>query len=198
MPRTMFCKRSERGRVFVNNKLWKLGICILVPAVILMSPVPKGLTSAAWQLFAMYMTAIFGLVFRPYDEAVILLSVIATSGLIFGNIGALTLLFVIIAYLYSHYMFASQSAHITAMYPALVAVAGAGGVPYMIAALSLAYFSNFCACLTHYGHGGGPIFFGAGYVSQAKWWQIGFIMSLAYLICWLGIGLLWWKVIGLW
>ena len=109
-----------------------------------------------------------------------------------------TLTIVILAYLYSHYLFASQTAHITALYPALIAVAGAGGVPPMIAALSLAFFSNFCACITHYGHGGGPIFFGGHYVTQGKWWQIGFIMSVVYLICWLGIGLIWWKVIGLW
>ena len=109
-----------------------------------------------------------------------------------------TLFLVILAYLYSHYLFASQTAHITALYPAMVAVAGAGGVPPAIAALSLGFFSNFCACLTHYGHGGGPIFFGANYVDQGKWWQIGFSMSLVYLFCWLGIGLVWWKVIGLW
>ncbi len=73
----------------MNSKVWKLGICILVPIVILMMPVPKGLTFEAWRLFAVYMAAIFGLVLRPYDEAVILLSIIAASGLIFGKMGAL-------------------------------------------------------------------------------------------------------------
>lgn len=73
----------------MNNKTLKLAVCILVPAVILLLPVPNGLTLAAWRLFAMYMAAIFGLVLRPYDEAVILLAVIAASGLIFGNMGAL-------------------------------------------------------------------------------------------------------------
>ena len=79
----------ERGEACVNNKTLKLAVCILVPAVILLLPVPNGLTLAAWRLFAMYMAAIFGLVLRPYDEAVILLAVIAASGLIFGNMGAL-------------------------------------------------------------------------------------------------------------
>ena len=34
----------------------------------------------------MYLAAIFGLVFRPFDEAVILLAAIGISGLAFGNI----------------------------------------------------------------------------------------------------------------
>jgi len=73
----------------MNSKLGKLAGCILVPIVILMMPVPKGLTLDAWRLFAVYMAAIVGLVLRPYDEAVILLSVIAGYGLIYGKMGTL-------------------------------------------------------------------------------------------------------------
>ena len=71
----------------MNSKFGKLAACILVPVLILMMPVPKGLTLDAWRLFAVYMAAIVGLVLRPYDEAVILLSVIAGYGLIYGKIG---------------------------------------------------------------------------------------------------------------
>lgn len=40
--------------------------------------------------------------------------------------------------------------------------------------------------------------YGAGFVTQGKWWQLGFIMVTVNLIIWLGIGSLWWKVVGLW
>jgi len=73
----------------MDSKVWKLGICILVAVVILLLPVPAGLSPGAWKLFAMYLAAIFGLVLRPFDEAVILLAAIAISGLAFGNIGGL-------------------------------------------------------------------------------------------------------------
>ncbi len=73
----------------MGSRAWKLGICVLVAVVILLIPRPAGLTPAAWHLFAMYLAAIFGLVLRPFPEAVILLSVIALSGLAFGNMGAL-------------------------------------------------------------------------------------------------------------
>ncbi len=73
----------------MDSRVWKLGICVLVAVVILLLPVPAGLSPAAWQLFAIYLAAIFGLVLRPFDEAVILLGVIAAAGLAFGNMGAL-------------------------------------------------------------------------------------------------------------
>jgi len=73
----------------MGSKIWKFGVCVLVSVVILMLPPPSGLTVAAWQLFAIYLAAIFGLVLRPFDEAVILLGVIAAAGLAFGNMGAL-------------------------------------------------------------------------------------------------------------
>uniref|UniRef100_UPI0020BE4C92 anion permease n=1 Tax=Bacillus cereus TaxID=1396 RepID=UPI0020BE4C92 len=65
-------------------------------------------------------------------------------------------------------------------------------------ALSLAFFSNLFGSTTQYGSGAAPVFFGAGYISQSKWWSIGFILSIVHIVTWLVIGGLWWKVIGLW
>lgn len=103
-----------------------------------------------------------------------------------------------IIYVYSHYAFASVSAHIGAMYAAFLAVAVAVGTPPLLAALSLAGLSNLMIPLTHYGGGAAPILYGADFVSQGKWWQLGFIITTFNVIIWLGIGAIWWKVIGLW
>lgn len=105
---------------------------------------------------------------------------------------------VLLFYFYSHYLFASLSAHTTALYPALIAVIVGAGAPPVLGAIALGCIGNFCSCLTHYGNGVGPIYFGAGYLSQGTWWKIGFIMSLVYLFIWLVIGFGWWKVIGFW
>ncbi len=104
----------------------------------------------------------------------------------------------VVSYLYIHYSFASMTAHITALYPAFFTAALASGAPPMAAALPLAYFSNLDAGITHYGTGSAPVFFGAGYVSQSNWWRIGFVISIMNLAIWLGIGMWWWKLIGLW
>jgi divalent anion:Na+ symporter, DASS family len=110
----------------------------------------------------------------------------------------LVLLGLVVAYVYVHYSFASMTAHITALYPGFLAAALAGGVPPLLAALPLAYFSNLNAGITHYGTGSAPVFFGAGYVNQGDWWRIGFLISIVNLIIWMGVGIWWWKLIGLW
>jgi DASS family divalent anion:Na+ symporter len=104
----------------------------------------------------------------------------------------------VVAYLYVHYSFASMTAHITALYPGFLAAALAGGVPPLLAALPLAYFSNLNAGITHYGTGSAPVYFGAGYVKQGDWWRIGFLISIVNLVIWMGVGVWWWKLIGLW
>ncbi len=104
----------------------------------------------------------------------------------------------ILVYVYSHYAFASLTAHITAMYAAFCAVMVAAGAPAYLVALAMAYMSNICMSITHYGGAPAPIIFGAGYVDQPTWWKLGFYTSIINLIIWVGIGGVWWKVIGLW
>ncbi len=108
------------------------------------------------------------------------------------------LLVLLLAYFFAHYAFASITAHATAMYIPFLAVLLAAQVPAGIAVLSLSYASNLMAGLTHYGTTPGPIYFGAGYVSQAAWWRIGLIASVTSLAIWMTIGVAWWKLLGFW
>jgi len=110
----------------------------------------------------------------------------------------LALAVLVTAYCYVHYGFASLTGHVTALYPAFLAATLATGAPPMMAALALAYFSNLNAAMTHYGTGSAPVFFGAGYVRQGEWWRLGFVISLVNLAIWLGIGPVWWKLVGIW
>lgn len=108
------------------------------------------------------------------------------------------LMLLLVVYMYAHYGFASLVAHITAMYSAFVAVAVAAGAPVYLAALTFAFMSNLCMSLTHYAAGPAPILFGAGYVEQGAWWKLGFMISVINIVIWVGIGSMWWKVLGLW
>lgn len=128
------------------------------------------------------------------------------TGRFAGSVGALTegwpwgavLLALVLVYFFVHYGFASITAHATAMFIPFLAVMLAAGVPAGIAVLSLAYASNLMAGLTHYGTTPGPIYFGAGYVSQATWWRIGLAASVTNLAIWMTVGVTWWKLLGLW
>lgn len=99
-------------------------------------------------------------------------------------------------YLYVHYGFASMTAQVTALYPAFLTAALAGGAPPLTSALLLAFFSNLNAGLTHYGTGSAPVFFNAGYVGQGAWWKTGFTLSVVNLAIWFGLGSVWWRVLG--
>ncbi|NPV28037.1 MAG: anion permease [Firmicutes bacterium] len=109
-----------------------------------------------------------------------------------------TLAIMLLIYLYSHYAFASLTAHITALYAPLLAIAVIAGAPVQLSALVLGFFSSLCGSLTHYSSGPAPILFGAGYVDQPTWWKLGFIISVINLVIWLGTGSIWWKFVGLW
>ena len=67
-------------------------------------------------------------------------------------------------YFYSHYFFASITAHVSAMYAPFLAVSLALGMPPLLAALVLGFSSNLFASLTHYGTAPAPILFGSGHV----------------------------------
>ena len=103
-----------------------------------------------------------------------------------------------LVYFYSHYGFASITAHVTAMFIPFLAVTVGVGAPAGLTVLLLTYFSNLSAGLTHYGTTPAPVYFGTGYVKQKTWWTIGFIASVLNILIWSTVGLLWWKILGWW
>lgn len=121
-----------------------------------------------------------------------------------GSIGVLfdgmpvwiSLIMISVIYYFSHYFFAATTAQISAMYASFLIILISVGVPPLGGALFLAYLSNICAVVTHYGNGPAPILFGAGYVSLSTWWKAGFLMSLVYLVIWLSIGNAWLSWLG--
>ncbi len=103
-----------------------------------------------------------------------------------------------LVYFYSHYFFASNTAHVSSMYAAFLAVSVSAGAPPLLAALCLAFFSSLFSSMTHYGTSAAVVLFGTGYVPISAWWGLGLVVSIVNLIIWFGAGGIWWKVIGIW
>ena len=104
----------------------------------------------------------------------------------------------LLAYLYAHYMFASTTAHITAMFAAFYGAGLALGAPPFLFALLMAAASNIMMTLTHYATGTSPVVFGSGYTTLAEWWRCGFVMSVVLIAVWVLVGAVWWKLLGYW
>lgn len=100
-------------------------------------------------------------------------------------------------YFYTHYIFASATAHVTAMAATFMAVGIHVGVSPYLMAISLGFFSNLFGSLTHYGAGPAPVLFGSGYVELGDWWKAGFIISVVNILIWMIVGGAWWKLLGL-
>ena len=120
------------------------------------------------------------------------------SSLLGGLSWELTLLILLLVFVYAHYGFAGNTPHIVAMYAAVCSAAIAAGTPPMLAALSFGFMNNLSSGITHYGNGPAVIYFGAGYVDQVTWWRLGAVIVLLNLIIWVGLGAMWWKVLQLW
>ncbi|XP_041011730.1 dicarboxylate transporter 2.1, chloroplastic [Juglans microcarpa x Juglans regia] len=101
------------------------------------------------------------------------------------------------SYFLIHYLFASQTGHVGALFSAFLAMHLAAGVPGVLAALALAYNTNLFGALTHYSSGQAAVYYGAGYVDLPDIFKIGFIIALVNAIIWGVVGALWWKFLGL-
>jgi L-tartrate/succinate antiporter len=83
---------------------------------------------------------------------------------------------------FAHYLFASGTAHVTALIPVLLAVGSA--VPNMNMpqlALLLCLQLGIMGIITPYGTGASPVYYGSGYLPAADYWRLGAIFGLIFL-----------------
>lgn len=100
-------------------------------------------------------------------------------------------------FFFSHYFFASSTAHISSLYGIFLVTMIGAGVPVLLSALLLSWASTLSGGLTHYGTGPAPVYFGAGYVSVRQWWSLGLALGLISILIWGSVGLGWWYVLGM-
>ncbi|KAI9120433.1 hypothetical protein K1719_007466 [Acacia pycnantha] len=101
------------------------------------------------------------------------------------------------AYFFIHYLFASQTGHVGALYSAFLAMHRAAGVPSVLAALLLAFNTNLFGAITHYSSGQAAVYYGAGYIDLPDLFKMGLVMAFINAIIWGVVGSFWWKFLGL-
>ena len=122
----------------------------------------------------------------------------AIKSVIGGMSPVLVMAILVLVYFYSHYLFASGTAHVVAMYAPLLLIAKSAGIPVMFAAIMLGMTGAIFQSTTHYSCGPATALFAPGYVKQTDWWKMNFVLGLFYLVVYGIIGGLWMKLIGLW
>ena len=93
---------------------------------------------------------------------------------------------------FGHYLFASVTAHVTAMIPVLLAVASTiPGVNMRTLALGLCLQLGIMGILTPYATGPSPVYYGSGYLPAADYWRLGAIFGVIFFVAFLAIGVPW-------
>jgi L-tartrate/succinate antiporter len=82
---------------------------------------------------------------------------------------------------FGHYLFASGTAHVTAMIPVLLAVASTiPGVNMHTLALGLCLQLGIMGIITPFATGPSPVYYGSGYLPAADYWRLGAIFGLIF------------------
>ena len=93
---------------------------------------------------------------------------------------------------FGHYLFASVTAHVTAMIPVLLAVASTvPGIHMHTLALGLCLQLGIMGILTPYATGPSPVYYGSGYLPAADYWRLGAIFGVIFFATFLVIGVPW-------
>ena len=106
-----------------------------------------------------------------------------TQAMLSGMSPTALIISLLVLFFILHYFFASVTAHITALIPIFMAIAINLLTPEQIIPFSiiLAGTLGVMGIITPYATGPSPIWYGAGYISQGRWWALGAIFGALYL-----------------
>jgi len=91
-------------------------------------------------------------------------------------------LLLVVVFFVAHYMFASLTAHATALLPVLLtAIVAIPGLPIPVVALSLSYTLGLMGIITPYATGSAPLYYASGYISHRDFWTFGLRFGALYL-----------------
>ncbi len=98
----------------------------------------------------------------------------------------------LVVFFLAHYLFASLTAHTTALLPVMLAAGSTiPGLPMRQFALMLCLELGLMGILTPYATGPGPIYQGSGYLPPTDFWRLGMIFGFLFLFVLLVVGVPW-------
>ena len=106
-----------------------------------------------------------------------------TESYLSGLTPTMLMISMIVFFFLLHYFFASLTAHTTALLPIFVVIAAKLIAPEQLMTFMILLTSTIglMGIITPYGTGPSPIWYGAGYISQGRWWALGAIFALIFM-----------------
>lgn len=105
----------------------------------------------------------------------------AAAGMV-GYSPTTVIILLLVLFFLVHYLFASLTAHVTALLPVFLTTAAAiPGVNMRTLALLLCLSLGLMGIITPYATGPSPIYYGTGYVAPKDFWLQGFIFGAIFL-----------------
>ena len=109
---------------------------------------------------------------------------LAAMSPLWGLVGLVVLFFLL------HYLFASTTAHTTALLPLMLVVATKiPGLPPTVSALALGLSLGLMGIITPYGTGPSPVYAGSGFLPGRDFWRLGAIFGAYFLLVFLIVGI---------
>jgi L-tartrate/succinate antiporter len=101
-----------------------------------------------------------------------------------------------LVFFFIHYMFASVTAHVTAVLPVMLAVGSAiPGMDMTQFAMMLCGTLGIMGIITPYATGPSPVYYGSGYLPSGDYWRLGAIFGVIFIGAYLLIGVPWFAMI---
>jgi len=113
------------------------------------------------------------------------------SNIIAGQSWPIVYVGLIIAYVFIHYFFVSQTAQMLALFSVFLSVGINAGVPAEMLALMLLFATNFNAMITPQGSSANVIYLSSGYIESKEVYKYGGMVTLANTLIYLGVGTAW-------
>lgn len=136
----------------------------------------------AWNIFVWFATLV-ALASGLNDVGVLKWIGKGTEVYLSGLTPTMLMISMIVFFFVLHYFFASLTAHTTALLPIFIVIAAKLIAPEQLTTFMILLTSTIglMGIITPYGTGPSPIWYGAGYISQGKWWALGAIFALIFM-----------------
>ena len=116
----------------------------------------------------------------------------AIAGHMTGFSPTFAMIVLVVVFFFTHYMFASITAHVTALLPVMLTVGSTvQGLPMQQFTMLLLLTLGLIGILTPYATGPSPVYYGSGYIPSGKFWQLGAIFGVIFIVALLVIGVPW-------